>query len=601
MQKEVCSLADLGPHLKEALLTPAIQLASPRPIAENECVLPAAQFPTWPTFAVPAANEEHPMHFWQRLLALLVFGCTLAGSLRADDLLPAETAIETAIDHYITARQKALSVEPAPLAEDANLLRRTLLDMHGRPPTAAEVKTYQQNTDPAKRRELVERLMASPAFARDQAAAFNALLMNGTNASLRTYLTEAFRENRSWDKIFRELLVGQESDAEQKGAINFIKSRLKDHDKLTAEASSLLFGVNVSCAQCHDHPLVADWKQDHYFGMKSFFIRSFENGDFMGEKSYGLVEFKTTAGESKKARLMFLTGQVFDEPENKEPDDKAKKEEKEQLEKLKKDKKAPSPPEYSRRAKLVEIALSAEANSFLSRSIVNHVWNRLLGRGLVMPVDQMHSENPASHPELLSWLARDLQTHNYDLARLTRGILLSETYARSSRWESSAKRPSDDVFAVGLVRPLTPWQYGTTLKVATVHPDQYPADLAGDALDSKMQALENAGRGFGDKFEHPGQDFQVSIDEALSFSNSSRTSQELLRIDGGTLLGKLKDMADDKEAATTAVWNVFGRAPADEELQALEQYLKARTDRREQALQQMVWALLTSSECRFNY
>lgn len=542
------------------------------------------------------------MHFWQRnLLACLLFVCAFTVPLRADELLPPEKSIEEAVDHYVAARQKALGVEPAPLADDANLLRRTLLDMHGRPPTAAEVQAYQQNNNPAKRRELVERLMASPAFAREQAAAFNALLMNGTNASLRTYLTEAFRENRAWDRIFRELLVGQENDAEQKGAISFVKARLKDHDKLTAEASSLLFGVNVSCAQCHDHPLVADWTQDHYYGMKSFFVRSFENGDFMGEKSYGLVEYKTTAGEARKAKLMFLTGQTFDEPENKEPDDKAKKEEKELLEKLKKEKKAPAAPEYSRRAKLVEIALSPEANSFFSRAIVNHVWNRLLGRGLVMPVDQMHSENSPSHPELLSWLARDLQTHNYDLARLVRGILLSDTYARSSRWESSAKRPTDDTFAVGIVRPLTPWQYGTTLKVATVHPDQFPADLAGEALDGKMQGLENAGRGFGDKFEHPGEDFQVSIDEALSLSNADRASKELLRIDGNTLLGKLKDSKDDREAATLAIWNIFGRAPADEELNALEQYLKSRTDRREPALQQMVWALLTSSECRFNY
>jgi hypothetical protein len=151
---------------------------------------------------------------------------------------------------------------------------------------------------------------------------------------------------------------------------------------------------------------------------------------------------------------MFLTGQEFDEPESKDPDDKAKKEEKELLEKLKKEKKAPScagvqPPGQSSS----EIAMAPEANAYLSRAIVNHVWNRLLGRGLVMPVDQMHSENPASHPDLLAWLARDLQTHNYDLARLVRGIMLSDTYARSSRWESSAKRPSDDLFAVGIVRP----------------------------------------------------------------------------------------------------------------------------------------------------
>jgi hypothetical protein len=440
-------------------------------IADNERVLPAADFPPEnQRISDPlAARYEEPMlmHRSQRLCLSLFFLCCAAPLLSAADLLAPDKSIEEAIDHYVGLKLQAQGVTPAPLADDANLLRRTLLDLHGRPPTAAEVKAYQANADAAKRRELVEKLMASPAFARQQAAAFDALLMRGTNSSLRSYLTEAFRENKSWEKIVRELLVGQENDAEQKGAINFVKARVKDHDKLTAEASSLLFGVNVSCAQCHDHPLVSDWKQDHYFGMKSFFVRSFENGDFMGEKDYGLVEFKTTAGETKKAKLMFLTGQVFEEPESTEPDDKAKKAEKELLEKLKKEKKAPEKPSYSRREKLAEIALSPEANSFVSRAIVNHVWNRLLGRGLVMPVDQMHSENLPSHPELLAWLARDLLSHNYDLARLTRGIMLSETYARSSRWESEAKRPSDELFAVGIVRPLAPWQYGTTLKVAT--------------------------------------------------------------------------------------------------------------------------------------
>jgi hypothetical protein len=542
------------------------------------------------------------MQAWQRsLLCLVALCCASPNLLRGDDLLPADKPVEEVIDYYIEAKQKAFGVTPAPLADDANLIRRTMLDLHGRPATAAEVQAYLQNNDPAKRRELVERLMASPAFAREQAAAFNALLMNGTNGSLRAYLTDAFRENRPWDRIFRDLLLGSENDPGQKGAIQFVKARVKDLDKLTSEASSLLFGVNVSCAQCHDHPLVSDWKQDHYYGMKSFFARSFENGDFVGEKSYGVVEFKTTTGESKQARLMFLTGQVIDEPENREPDDKAKKAEKELLEQLKKDKKAPPPPEYSRRAKLVEVALAPESNAFLSRAIVNHVWNRLLGRGLVMPVDQMHSENTPSHPELLSWLARDLQTHNYDLSRLIRGIVLSNTYARSSRWESDEKRPSDELFAVGIVRPLTPWQYGTTLKVATVNPDRFPAELAGDALDGKIQTLETSGRGLTEKLELPGPDFQVSIDEALVFSNSARISQDLLRIDGDTLLGKLKSVEDNREVATLAVWNIFGRAPAEEELQALEDYLKARPDRRDAALQQMVWALLTSSECRFNY
>jgi hypothetical protein len=159
------------------------------------------------------------MHFWQRtLLASLFFGCALAAPLAADDLLPPEKSdrrSRRSLCRRCGSRRRASNRRQWQTMPTCSAARCSTC--MGRPPTAAEVKAYQQNNDPAKRRELVERLMASPAFAREQAAAFNALLMNGTNASLRTYLTEAFRENRSWDRIFRELLVGQENDAEQKG------------------------------------------------------------------------------------------------------------------------------------------------------------------------------------------------------------------------------------------------------------------------------------------------------------------------------------------------------------------------------------------------
>ena len=79
---------------------------------------------------------------------------------------------------------------------------------------------------------------------------------------------------------------------------------------------------------------------------------------------------------------------------------------------------------------------------FFARSIVNRVWHRLFGRGLVMPLDQMHSANPPSHPELLAWLARDTVDHGYDLRRLIRGLVLSRAYARASRWDGRRAAPA---------------------------------------------------------------------------------------------------------------------------------------------------------------
>jgi len=540
------------------------------------------------------------MRFLSALL-LIAASCVPAATLRADDLLPADRPPEQVIDHYIDARLQRGGVSPAPQADDANLLRRTTLDLVGRIPTAGEARTYVESSDSGKRQQLVERLLASPAFNRQQTAEFDALLMDGTKSSIKEYLTKAFRENFSWDRMFRDMIVGEPDDAKQQGAIRFVASRAKDQDKLTVDTSVLFFGVNVSCAKCHDHPLVADWKQDHYYGMLSFFSRTFEVGEFFGEREYGQVNFKTVAGESKDAKLMFLTGTVVEEPPSDEPNDKSKREEKQRIEELKKKKEPPPPPSYSRRSALVDAALKDEQSEFFSRAIVNHIWNRFFGRGLVNPVDQMHSENTASHPDLLAWLARDMRTSGYDLRRLIRGIVLSQAYARSSRWDSADKRSNDSLFAVALVRPLKPWQYGTSLLVASQNPDSLPADLTPEDLDKRMESLESAGRGLCSQFEVPTADFQVGVDEALLFSNGQKVAGELLRDSKDRLLVRLADCPDDKTAAETAVWNIFARPPADEEVQAITAFLSRRADRAAEARKQLVWALLTSSECRFNY
>lgn len=534
-------------------------------------------------------------------VCVLAFGCAIATRSQADDLLPSETPVEQAIDHYVNAKLQTAGVSAAAQADDANLLRRTMLDLVGRIPTPAEARGYVADQSPDKRVQLVDRLLASPAFIRQQTAEFDALLMHGTGKDLREYLSKAFTEKRRWDQMFRDMVAGEADDKEQKGAIRFVAARAKDQDKLTNDTSVLFFGVNVSCAKCHDHPLVADWTQDHYYGMFSFFSRTYDVGEFLGEREYGNVNYKTVGGESRDAKLMFLTGTVVDEPPSEEPDEKTKKEERKQLEELKKSKQPPPLPAYSRRSALVEAALQDEQNAFFSRAIVNHLWNRFYGRGLVNPVDQMHTENPASHPELLAWLARDVQARGYDLVPLIRGIVLSQAYARTSRWDSADKRPADSLFAVAQVRPLKPWQYGTLLKVASASPDRFPADISAADLDQRMQSLEGAGRGLTSQFELPAADFQVGVDEALLFSNSDRIAKDLLQDNKESLIGKLAECSDHRQAAETAVWSIYSRAPTEEELTALADYLAEREDRLPEARRQLVWALLTSSECRFNY
>src|SRR5262249_13245892 len=131
---------------------------------------------------------------------------------------------------------------------------------------------------------------------------------------LRDYLQAAVAENRAWDRIFRELMLPDEADPKTRGASDFLKSRVKDLNRLTVDVSTLFFGVNISCAQCHDHPHVEDWKQDHYYGMKSFFARTFETGGRLGERDLGVVKYIPNKGKEKVAPVMFLTGKVVDAP-----------------------------------------------------------------------------------------------------------------------------------------------------------------------------------------------------------------------------------------------------------------------------------------------
>lgn len=539
-------------------------------------------------------SSLRPLTALSLALPLSILSALTAG---ADDLLPADRTIEQAIDHYIDARLTRSEQSAAPQADDAVLLRRLALDLGGRIPTAHEAREYVAAKDPNKRAALVDRLLDSQAFVQHQANEFDTALMFGANGSLREYLEVAMAENRPWDQVFREIISGDESVPGAKGIQQYLKARLSDTDKLTNDVSIHFFGINVSCAKCHDHPLVPDWTQEHFFGMKSFFDRSFDNGGFLAEREYGLVDYKTVEGEGRTANLMFLSGKVLEEPDYKEPSDAEKKKLNSKFDEFKKKKQAPPAPSYSRRARLLDVALQPGERDFFARAIVNRLWARFYGQGLVTPIDQMHSENLPSHPDLLSWLARDLIEHQYDLRRLTRGLVMSQAYSRTSRWESG-ERPAPHLFAVAPVRPLTPAQYGTALKMAAADLGAFRSELTSEELEKQLIGFQKSGLGMARNFEQPQGEFQISVDEALLFSNNERMVQDLV---GSGIAPALAQLESDEELIDTAYWQIYGRAPDKEEVAAVGAYLKDRADRREQACRQLVWALLAGSEFRFNY
>ncbi len=532
-------------------------------------------------------------------LLLLVLACTVlasnpVGSQAADALLPANRPITEVVDHYIDGQLTAAGIQPAPPASDGNLIRRITLDLAGRIPSYLEAQRYVDSSDSQKRQALVDRLMASPEFVDHQSRLFDTFV-SGSSGSVRNYLKVAFEENLGWDQMFRDIVLANYEDERQKQAVDFLKQRVKDTDQLTNDVSVVFFGVNISCAKCHDHPLVADLTQDYFYGMKSFFNRTFENGGFVGERDYGLVDFKTVAGDTHKAELMFLTGKVIEEPPHEAPDNDARKKEDALLKDLAKKKEPPPAPKFSRRAQLVDVALAPEQQTLFAKAVVNRVWHQLTGQGLVMPLDQMHADNPPSHPQLLEWLARDLVAHDYDLRRLVQGLILTDTYARASSW-SAPERPAANTFAVGVVRPLAVWQYARSLSLAVVDPQRIE-----DAPDWEKLRATSAGLAAernSNWFDQPRDDFQVSADEALLLTNGEDFAKSYLRSGLAVELAKLEDR---EQLVQQAVWSILSRPATPDEVEILTGYLSERQDRHEASVQQIVWALLASTEFRFNY
>jgi hypothetical protein len=339
--------------------------------------------------------------------------------------------------------------------------------------------------------------------------------------------------------------------------------------------------------------------------MKAFLSRTYTIGNGTGallaERGSGALKFKTTEGVERQARMMFLTSRTVDEPAaTRELSSEEQQKEKEQLRRAQKDKQPPPPPRFSARAKLVELALQPGDREYFARAIVNRVWHRLFGRGLVLPLDQMHSANPPSHPELLEWLARDTIDHGYDLRRLIRGLVLSRAYSRTSQWDG-AEPPRPSLFAVAVARPLTPLQLASSLRLAVADPATLSCDLKPADLEKRIESLEDSARPLAAALGSPAGEAQIGVAEALLFSNGKTIAQDLLSEGSGRLLARLRETAAPESLIDLAVRNVLSRSPEDEDRRILGAYLEHRTDRPDEACRQMLWALLTSAEFRFNH
>ncbi|MEO8497561.1 MAG: DUF1553 domain-containing protein, partial [Planctomycetota bacterium] len=246
------------------------------------------------------------------------------------------------------------------------------------------------------------------------------------NADWQKYLYDSISQNKPWDQLAREILAADGTDEKNRSAAAFYLVRDGEPNGLTRDVGRIFFGMDLQCAQCHDHPLISSYYQSDYFGIYAFLNRGvlFTDKDkkvFYAEKAEGDVAFTSVfTKESDKTFPRLPTSFEIDEPFYPKGDE---------YEVPPVDKVRPVP-KYSRRAKLAELATDGSNRPF-NKNIANRLWAHMMGRGLVEPVDLHHADNPPSHPELLELLGDQFAAMKYDMQGFLREIALSATYQRS--------------------------------------------------------------------------------------------------------------------------------------------------------------------------
>lgn len=516
-----------------------------------------------------------------------------------------EVPLRERIDQHIAAKPDYAKQAAAPTG-DAEFVRRVFLDLTGVIPSRDEARAFFDDDAPDKRAKVIDRLLAAPGYARHLANVFDVWLMDRRpdkhvkRGEWHAYLRTSFAANKRYDELVREILSADGGDPKQRAPARFYLDREAEPHQLTRDVSRLFLGMNLQCAQCHDHPLVDGYKQDHYYGIYAFLSRSFLFADkkqkltVLAEKAEGDVVYESVflPKVKKNTGPRLPEGPLLAEP----------KLEKGNAYQVPPAKDVRPVPAFSRRAQLAG-QITGPTNTRFARATANRLWDLLLGRGLVHPVDLDHEENPPSHPELLSVLADEFAKSGYDVKFLIREIVLSKTYQRSSVLPAGVKAVPDNAFAVAILRPLSPEQLSWSMMQATGLIDVERQTLKGDdtALAVKLSANEAPFVAlFGGQPGEPADlGFQATLDQTLFLSNGALV-RGWLAPRPGNLTDRLARCKTTTDLADELYLSILSRPPTAEERREVTDYLSRARDRNA-ALPDLAWALLASAEFRFNH
>lgn len=563
-------------------------------------------------------------------LGMAAWGLCASQSLHAQDK-PALTFAQ--IDHFIRAEWNKEGVVPSPAVDDARYLRRIYLDIVGTIPPQETVVAFLADTTPNKRGRAVDALLASPRYADNWTAYWNAVLMGRgrpnnaqvvDQSAFRGWLHGEFAQNAPWNKFVYDLIsatgvnseggsyakaagaiatdaktpamrmqngkpalsgaantqaanssAAKSSDAMMagdgmmaangavvrtavlpaavNGATNWILKYQGNPQDLSGTASKLFLGVQIQCAQCHDHK-TEKWKQEDFRRFTACFINTRPrpvDPTLTPEQLKGMI---------RQVDLVELPRPVpRRNPKAKKPDNVL-------------DYVSATPAALdgtdmagaaNRRAALADW-MTAPRNPWFAKAIVNRMWNHFLGRGFVEPIDDIRPSNAVIMPELLEALSQDFVARGYDLKYLIKEICATQVYQLSA---APAKKADTDnkLWARFRLKPMGPEELADSLVTAT-NMGPVLERIAGGRMDQiKFQMNKQFSFLFDVDEEFEQKDFEGTIPQALMLLNGNLVNRGATPIPG-TALADILALPDDKAKITSLYLRTLSRMPTGAEL-----------------------------------
>jgi len=524
------------------------------------------------------------------------------------------------IDSSLEKAQEEIGVQQSPLLDDYGFARRVFLDLTGRIPTELQLLEFVEDSDVQKRERLVDRLLASPEYARHMQHTFDVIFMERlpkkhiAPEDFQGFLRDSFARNKPYNQLASEILSADGAVPELRPASRFLLDREIKREETVRAIGRVFLGRDLQCAQCHNHPNVDDYLQQHYYGVAAFLQRSYLFTDpsskqvSIGDKIEGDVTFTSVfTGEDGMTQP-----RILDLPEIQDPAQESEPYE------VKPDSKSRGVPKYARRLQLAP-AMTGIDNVAFRQNIANRIWAMLMGQGFVEPLDMFHEGNKATHPELLAAIADEFMSQNFDVKFLLKEIVMTRAYQRQSSMADQQVAANSPLYLNATLKPLSPEQFAWSLLQAVGMVEKTRASVVGQlkkedssfdeaaienvdaiegklnsALKAKVQAIVQVFAG-----SNAASRFDASANHALYLLNGPEVAK-WLAVGEGLLVDQLLAIEDNPSLADKAFVTIYSRRPTASEKRLVAEFVTSENSGREEAVRELVRTLLCSAEFRFN-